>query len=747
MKRLIIRISALAGVLAIGYIAVAQAKRGDEQSTIAIEPPVAARQAADQGGEERNEANPALNEQLSTQPQAANPIAVKPLAVKPLPTQVVAPKTVSRLQAPAPLLAPPVSTPVPASEPNPLREPVSRGKETALSGSSSVQLAQADPRLSNRSTLPPVSTAVATTAPRPLTSNQVAAAPLGKSELAPQKALSTIPDRYASANTRPLAQAAPAATDNNNQIGNRYTSNSSQIALPPPAYSTASSAGGLRTPAPLQNTIPRPTLQTAGRTDTLANGPGASVEGTGSPARDRKLDGIQSPQLTIEKFAPQEIQVGSPVDFRVVIKNTGTITARGVEIHDQIPKGTRLESTKPRASRDVRGELVWSLGDMEAGEEKTVEVKLMPLSEGEIGSVATVHFKASASVRTRATKPELVVQTSMPKTVTIGEEVKLTITVSNPGSGVARGVIIQEQVPAGLQHPAGAELEYEIGDLAPNQSRTLELKLAAARPGKVTNVIVARGQAGLETIEKLSLEVIAPQLKLAISGPKRRFLERKTTYKLSVSNPGTAPARDVKLQAKLPDGMRFVSANNNGYYDSQTKTVAWALAELPVNETGNVLLTAMPEEIGEQKLTYRGTAEGALSVEEQKEIIVDGISAIRFEVIDVEDPVEVGGETLYEIRVVNQGSKASSNIRLEVTLPLSMQLVKAEGPGDIRSNTVGNRISFDPLRRLSPKVDATYQVRVRCGEAGDQRIRVQLQTDDMKSPVTKEESTRVFSDN
>ena len=154
----------------------------------------------------------------------------------------------------------------------------------------------------------------------------------------------------------------------------------------------------------------------------------------------------------------------------------------------------------------------------------------------------------------------------MPKSVTIGDEIKLKITVSNPGSGVARGIVLQEQVPAGLQHPAGAELEYEIGDLKPNQSRTLELKLNAARQGKMTNVLIARCKSNLQTTEKHTLEVIAPQLKLAISGPRRRFLERQTSYKLSVSNPGTAPARDVKLQAKLPKGMRFVNANNNATY-------------------------------------------------------------------------------------------------------------------------------------------------------------------------------------
>ena len=479
----------------------------------------------------------------------------------------------------------------------------------------------------------------------------------------------------------------------------------------------------------------------------VAKRPDCIAEGTGMPAKDRRLEGTQAPQLTIEKFAPAEIQVDNPANFRVVVRNTGSVIARGVEVRDQVPKGTRLVETSPRASRGVGGELVWKLGDIKPGEEKTAEAKLMPLVEGEIGSVATVHFNAGVSVRTLSTKPRLVVETSAPKSVMIGEELKLTINISNPGSGIARGVVIAEQVPAGLQHPAGAELEYEIGDLKPNESRSLELKLLAARPGKMMNVLLARAEAGLQSKEELPLEVIAPRLKLAISGPRNRFLQRKTTYKLSVSNPGTALARNVRLQAKLPDGLRFVGANNNGHYDPQTKTVAWALAELPVNETGAVLLTAMPEEIGEQKLTYSGMAEGALSVEEQKDIRVDGIASMRFDVVDVEDPVEKGGEATYEIRVVNQGTKAGNNVRVQVALPPSMQLVDAKGPSDSRPAVTGNRIAFEPLRRLSPKVDTTYRVRVKCNAAGDQRISVQLQTDEMQSPVTKEESTRVFSDN
>ena len=210
--------------------------------------------------------------------------------------------------------------------------------------------------------------------------------------------------------------------------------------------------------------------------------PAADVEGTGQPG-NKQLEGAQSPQLMIQKTAPKEVQVGKPASFRVTVRNTGQSPAGEVEVHDQIPKGTRLLSTTPRASRNARGELVWTLGTIRPGEESSCEMQLMPTAEGEIGSVATVHFGADASARTVATRPQLVVETSAPKRVLIGEQAVLTITISNPGTGVATGVVLEEHIPPGMQHPAGTELEYEVGDLKPGESRKLELPLVANRPG------------------------------------------------------------------------------------------------------------------------------------------------------------------------------------------------------------------------------------------------------------------------
>ena len=164
-------------------------------------------------------------------------------------------------------------------------------------------------------------------------------------------------------------------------------------------------------------------------------------EGSGQPG-DPRLEGVQSPQLTIQKSAPKEIQVGKPATFRVTVRNTGSIPACEVEVCDQVPKGTRLLGTTPQAKRGPRGEIVWTLGTIRPGEEAKVEMQLMPTAEGEIGSVATVHFGADASARTIATRPQLVVETTAPKKVLIGDQVTLSITISNPGTGVATGVVL-----------------------------------------------------------------------------------------------------------------------------------------------------------------------------------------------------------------------------------------------------------------------------------------------------------------
>jgi uncharacterized repeat protein (TIGR01451 family) len=301
-----------------------------------------------------------------------------------------------------------------------------------------------------------------------------------------------------------------------------------------------------------------------------------------------------------------------------------------------------------------------------------------------------------------------------------------------------------ENVPRNVKHAAGPTLEFEIGTLRAGETRELELVLKAEKAGKVVNVLSARAEGNLQVQQQVEFEVIAPALSVEVNGPERRYLERPATYEVIVTNPGTAVAHDVQLVTKLPKGMRFVRANNMGEYDAATHAVYWSLAELPEGERGSVELVAMPIETGPQTLQVEGRAQPGLSDQKQQQIIVEGLAAIMFEVRDLEDPIEVGGETGYEIRVVNQGTKAATNVKVAVNLPPGMKVISAEG--ETRHAAQGGNILFEPLAQLAPKADTVYRLKVQGIQTGDQRVTVEVTTDDLGQPIRREESTRVFGD-
>jgi uncharacterized repeat protein (TIGR01451 family) len=468
----------------------------------------------------------------------------------------------------------------------------------------------------------------------------------------------------------------------------------------------------------------------------------ATIDGTGRPG-ERSLEGPQKPALVIQKFAPAEIQVGKSAKFTVVVRNIGGQTADEVVIRDELPQGTRLVNTTPRAESDG-SHLVWPIGALSTGEERTVEIELMPTAEGEIGSVASVTYAAQASVKTRCTMPQLAIRMSAPSTVMIGHEQRVKIELRNPGTGDATGVTLLENVPQSMRHAAGPSLEFEIGTLRAGETRELELVLAAEKPGLVVNTLQARADGNLQVQQEIEFEVIAPELMVNVDGPQRRYLERQATYQVSVENPGTAPAHDVELVTRLPQGMQFVRANNMGEYDASTHAVYWSLAELPEGERGTVELVAMPVEPGEQTLTVEGKAQQGLADETKQDVVIEGLAAIMFEVRDTEDPIEVGRETTYEIRVVNQGTKAAGHVQVVVSVPPGMQVVSASG--QTRHSIKPGGVVFETLAELAPKADSIYRVQVKGVQPGDQRITVQVNTDDISQPIRREESTRVFGD-
>nr|MCR5163978.1 DUF11 domain-containing protein [Thermoguttaceae bacterium] len=191
-------------------------------------------------------------------------------------------------------------------------------------------------------------------------------------------------------------------------------------------------------------------LKKAESTDFAADfGSSTVTEGSGKPG-EAAIEGVQLSRLSIQKTAPEEIQVGQPAVWTISVRNESKITAVGVQIHDVIPQGTRLESTNPPADVSPSGEITWNVGNMPSGTMATVRMELTPIREGEIGSVASVTSRSESSAKSIATRPMLKVETFGDSVVLIGSKTELNIVVSNPGTGTARDVVLSETVPPEL---------------------------------------------------------------------------------------------------------------------------------------------------------------------------------------------------------------------------------------------------------------------------------------------------------
>ena len=528
-----------------------------------------------------------------------------------------------------------------------------------------------------------------------------------------------------------------------------------------PASTTTVSGARRRTPA---STVARPVVasrpvQAPARTGFNRSTGSASQSGsnnrTGPAARvaavtrdvpgDRRLDGVQAPSLSIEKLSPQEIQVGEPADFQIVLRNVGRVAVDDVQVFDQIPVGTEFISATPNPTQTGNRQLTWDIGTLSPGVEKRITVKLKPTRPGEIGSVAQYTFAARSSMRTRVTQPVLEITHRSKPQILIGGDVLFDVIVTNKGDGPARDVLIQEDVPEQLDFRDGyREIEYEVGTLLPNQSRNVRLTLQAKKPGKCQNVIFVSANGGIKSQHKLNLEVIAPSLKAKSAGPNVRFLGREAKHSFSVSNSGTAPATNVELIARLPSGLRYLQSNNKGTYNRNLHAVVWELAELRQDIDASVEVVTEPIAVGNQPIKFEAKADLDMRAATEQRLSVEHLVDVFIDIDDVLDPVEIGGETKYRVQVVNQGTKVATNVRLQVDFPNGLKPTAVDGP--LANQIRGQQVVFSPIESLKPGSRLSFVVSGQGETAGDHRVVLKMNTDGRSTTVSKEESTRVYAD-
>jgi uncharacterized repeat protein (TIGR01451 family) len=454
-------------------------------------------------------------------------------------------------------------------------------------------------------------------------------------------------------------------------------------------------------------------------------------------------DASQAPTVSVHWVKKSPIVVGQECQCDLVVHNAGKTPARDVMVDAYFPATVRLTHADPMPA-DNTDHVTWSFVALRPSEERTIHIKLVPSRRGELATTAVVHIASAASNTFSVEEPLLALALRGPKELMVGDPATQTITINNPGTGVAHNVAIQAHLSRGLEAPRGEQLIIQVGSLNPGESRVVRLPLIAVVGGDQQITIHATAGGDLHRELASRIHVVAPSIKVAVDGPSFRYVGRKAHYVVTVTNDGGAPLNNVRVTHVVPEGFNFVRADHAGEFDESSRTVTWNIEHLDVRQSSLVKVELLSTQIGKCTHTIAAIAEQGARCELKLDTVVDGVASLAVEILKQADPVEVGTETGFEIHVRNDGSKAADNVAVACDLPSALEVVRTEGATSVAETK--DQLAFHPLPHLDPGRAAIYRVHVRARSEGNHRFGVRLTADSIKDPLTYTEVTKFYKD-
>lgn len=476
--------------------------------------------------------------------------------------------------------------------------------------------------------------------------------------------------------------------------------------------------------------------------DGSATGPETAV--TGLPETAPAI----GPKLHIEQDVPPGAVVGQPFIYHLIVSNEGSDAALRVVVEDQVPDGVQLTGTIPRAVLAGR-QLTWEIGDLAAGEEKRISIRVVPTVPGTIRSVATARMAVVAATPLGAPASDagtavLKLRVSAPAQARPGESIVLRFTVANMGLVDAQNVKIRNIMGAGLKHPQGGDIEYLLGRLPAGQSRSVDLRLTVASAGRHDNRTVVTAS-GMEFIEHTShIEAFAPQLRVERVGEGETPIGVPAVFENRVSNLSPHPLADATLVEVLPAGFEFVEASDGGQFNPHTRTVAWRVERLAPHESKEFRVKVLPKALGQQQSVVRVLTAGVPRAEAVAASRVVGFSSLSAAIVPAgatPAPLSVGSRTAYQLIVRNRGSGAATGVRVTIAVPGELRLI---GAPDLAGPIPGEgQHQFALTAPVGPGEQQIFPLEVEGVHGGDARLTVSIESNQMESPLTQQEAVLV----
>ena len=324
-----------------------------------------------------------------------------------------------------------------------------------------------------------------------------------------------------------------------------------------------------------------------------------------------------------------------------------------------------------------------------------------------------------------------------PKQIAIGREASYRVRLQNQGASAAEAVVATVRVPSWAEvvnttatngavrqvaaDDSAATFEWQMSqldaqaaetlsiDLIPRASRPLELGVTWSHDPVMTRTIV---------------EVQEPKLHLEVTGPDEVLFGKSHVYRLTLSNPGTGVAENVRINL-LPPGGGEETVSTFEVGDLAAGATKTAEVELTAREAGKLSVQAV------------AIAEGDLRSEAKKELFC------RKPELEVDwrgPEMQYAGTTAtYFFRVRNPGTAAADDVSVRASLPEGAEFVSAS-EGHVLDKTK-HEVAWR-VGSLGPGDDCYMELRTMVNTPGENKLSLTAATaagdlTDTKLGVTK----------
>lgn len=326
--------------------------------------------------------------------------------------------------------------------------------------------------------------------------------------------------------------------------------------------------------------------------------------------------------------------------------------------------------------------------------------------------------------RIKMQSPRIQVTLNGPPQLSVGEANPYTLVVRNEDKINLAGIILRLDVPPGVvaqpqkaTHGA-AEIEraqdgttmltWSFENLEGNSEAVMPLQVVAQQP---RNFAVAMEWTLLPMASNSGIDVLTPQLELALEGPNEVNFSEPNVFRLHVRNRGNADANNVAVKLSAEHyGSSATEIGKIAAGGQQTVDV-----ELVFNEPGSITIAA------------EAAAAGNVAAASQVNVRVRQSVLEAF--LDSPEVVYHSTPTPYKLHVRNTGDAVAKNAKAVITLPPDCTAVELPADATLQNGS----IVWD-LAQLRPASASELSFSLSFAREGDNRVSVHC-TSTSGSPV------------